>query len=126
MGGWQPFPPEDKAILGFPMHPYSQCIIDKEWASPAKYKEPGRPSSQLYALVPELIEHFKNSLVNAPVDALGAPSALPADTDDLPKDPNNRRVEVFANCAFHAFSEALRGSTASLGLRAIMIWTKQF
>lgn len=32
------FPPEEKALQWFPMHPFFLCLIDKEWASPVKYK----------------------------------------------------------------------------------------
>lgn len=53
------FPPVEKAIQGFPMHPYFQQLVDKEWAAPARYKDPGQLSSRPYALVPEAMDHFR-------------------------------------------------------------------
>lgn len=93
------FPPMEKAVPGFTIHLYFQQLIDKEWANPAEYKDPGWPSVRPYALVPETMERLQSPLVDAPVAALGAPSALPADSNALPKDTKDRRVEVFAKRA---------------------------
>lgn len=71
------------------------------------------------------MERFKTPLVDTPVAALGVPSALPVDSDALPKDSKDCRVEIFAKHAFQTSLEALRAAIAtSLSSRAMMIWTR--
>lgn len=70
------------------------------------------------------MEQFKSPLADALVAALGAPSTVSTDSDDLPKDG---KVEVFTKLSFQTTTEALKASVASsFSNRALLIWMHHF
>ncbi|KAJ6665841.1 hypothetical protein lerEdw1_001313 [Lerista edwardsae] len=103
-----------KSYLKDPMIVYigtlDLALIDKEWQNPAKNKDNQRPSTKLYALSNNEMQHLKLPAIDAPVAALGSTSVLPTDSEGLPKDAVDSCIEMAVRKGFEAAAGALKAS----------------
>lgn len=68
---------------------------------------------------------MKLPVVDAPVDAIGSSSVLPTDSEGLPKDPVDRRIEMAVRKSFEVAAGTLKASVASsLFIRVTYLWAK--
>ncbi|KAJ6662685.1 hypothetical protein lerEdw1_011325 [Lerista edwardsae] len=75
---------------------------------------------------PHLMQRFRTPVVDAPVAAIGSSSVLPVDSDGLPRDPVDRRIEQAVRRAFDAAAGSLRASVAgSMFSRAVFLWIRE-
>ncbi|KAJ6658438.1 hypothetical protein lerEdw1_020142 [Lerista edwardsae] len=71
------------------------------------------------------MQRLKLPVVDAPVVALGSSSILPVDSEGLPRDSVDRRIEMAVHRAFESAAGALRVSVAgSMFARAVFLWTR--
>ncbi|KAJ6653112.1 hypothetical protein lerEdw1_010198 [Lerista edwardsae] len=72
------------------------------------------------------MQRFRTPVVDAPVAAIGSSSVLPVDSDGLPRDPVDRRIEQAVRRAFDAAAGSLRASVAgSMFSRAVFLWIRE-
>ncbi|KAJ6667546.1 hypothetical protein lerEdw1_016667 [Lerista edwardsae] len=72
------------------------------------------------------MQRFRTPVVDAPVAAIGSSSVLPVDSDGLPRDPVDRRIEQAVQRAFDAAAGSLRASVAgSMFSRAVFLWIRE-
>ncbi|KAJ6650512.1 hypothetical protein lerEdw1_006917 [Lerista edwardsae] len=73
-----------------------------------------------------LAARSRTPVVDAPVAAIGSSSVLPVDSDGLPRDPVDRRIEQAVRRAFDAAAGSLRASVAgSMFSRAVFLWIRE-
>ncbi|KAJ6668811.1 hypothetical protein lerEdw1_012295 [Lerista edwardsae] len=73
-----------------------------------------------------MMQRFRTPVVDAPVAAIGSSSVLPVDSDGLPRDPVDRRIEQAVRRAFDAAAGSLRASVAgSMFSRAVFLWIRE-
>lgn len=76
---------------------------------PAAQRYKPKPVLRFYGLEGEDMLHLKPPLVDAPMAALGSSPVLPADSDSLPKDHVDRKIELAAKKGFPVFCCGLEG-----------------
>ncbi|KAJ6659415.1 hypothetical protein lerEdw1_019147, partial [Lerista edwardsae] len=111
-----------------------KVLAEQDSAAAQQYVRQGCPTSlraELWVLIlnvsnqPEM-QRFRTPVVDAPVAAIGSSSVLPVDSDGLPRDPVDRRIEQAVRRAFDAAAGSLRASVAgSMFSRAVFLWIRE-